>query len=40
MKLLLKICFATLLLIGPMSIAMLGDIANPPPTCTPGSRKC
>jgi len=40
MKRLLRICFATLLLIGPMSTAMLADGALPPPTCTPGSRKC
>ena len=38
MKRLLRICFATLLLIGPMSTAMLADLGNPPPTCSPGRR--
>jgi len=40
MKLLLKICFATVLLIGPMSTMILADTPLPPPMCPPGSRKC
>ena len=40
MKRLLKICFATLLLIAPLSISMLADTPLPPPMCSPGSRKC